>query len=44
MYDKVTYMGKTLKEWRDMLFNEFSLGELYSMMQEGIDFNALCKK
>lgn len=44
MYDNVVYLGKTLKEWCKELFNEFTPGELYQMMQEGIDFRDLCKK
>ena len=41
MYDNVIYMGKTLKEWSKELKNEFTLGELYRMMQNGDDFKAL---
>ena len=43
MYENVTYMGKTLKEWRELLFNKYSLGELYQMMKKGINFMELCK-
>lgn len=42
MYDKVKYLGITLKQWRDDVFkNMFNLGELYRMVQDGIDLSKL---
>lgn len=42
MYDKVKYLGIALKRWRDDVFkNMFSLGELYRMVQDGIDLSKL---
>lgn len=38
VYDEVSYMGKTLKEWCVAFKNEFTLGELYRMMLNGEDF------
>lgn len=38
MYDNVKFFGKTLKEWSEALKHEFSMGELYRMMQAGEDF------
>ena len=43
MYDKVTYMGKKLIEWAELMANEYSLGELYQMMANKADFAALVK-
>lgn len=43
MYDNVKYMGKTLKTWCDIFANEFSVGELYRMMQDHVDFDQLSK-
>ena len=43
MYDKVTYMGKKLIEWAELMTNEYSLGELYQMMLNKTDFDALVK-
>jgi hypothetical protein len=44
MYDNVKYLGCSLKEWQEKLHNTYSLGELYRMMQEHVDFNALISK
>ena len=41
MYENVKYLGKTLKEWQEELYNEYSLGELYRMMKDKVDFNTL---
>ena len=41
MYDKIKYQGKTLNEWCKILHNEFSIGELYRLSQENVDFNKL---
>ena len=41
MYDKVKYMGKTLKKWQEDFHNLYSLGELYQMMSVQTDFKAL---
>lgn len=38
MYDNVVYMGKTLKEWSEVFFNNFTCGELYRMSKEGVNF------
>lgn len=43
MYGKVTYMGKKLIEWAELMMNEYSLGELYQMMLNKVDFDALVK-
>ena len=43
MYDKIRYMGKTLKEWREIMYNKYSLGELYRMSLDKVDFSKLCK-
>ena len=33
MYENVKYLGHTLKQWRDEVFNgTYSLGELYQMV------------
>jgi len=41
MYENVVYMGKTLKEWRELLAYEYTLGELYCMSKENIDFSSM---
>lgn len=41
MYDKVKYLGKTLKKWQEDFHNLYSLGELYQMMLKRVDFKAL---
>ena len=38
MYDKIFYLGMTLKDWAKVFNYEFSLGELYMMMIEGANF------
>lgn len=43
MYDKVKYMGKTLKEWQKLTANQYSFGELYRMMLEKVDFYSIAK-
>ena len=43
MYDNVKYLGYTLKQWRDEVFNgTYSLGELYQMVNDGIDISKVC--
>ena len=43
MYENVKYLGRTLKQWRDEVFNgAYSLGELYQMMKNGIDISKIC--
>ena len=43
MYDNVKYLGRTLKQWRDEVFNgAYSLGELYQMVKDGIDISKVC--
>ena len=43
MYDNVKYLGYTLKQWRDEVFNgTYSLGELYQMVKDGIDISKIC--
>lgn len=44
MYENVVYMGKTLKEWCKLLANEYTLGELYRMSKENIDFSSMCNE
>lgn len=41
MYDGVQYRGETLKTWTARLGNQFSPGELYRMIQTGVDISAL---
>lgn len=42
MYDNVKHLGMPLKWWRDEVFHGmFNLGELYQMMKDGVDFNAI---
>ena len=41
MYSNVKYLGKTLAEWQKILHNVFSIGELYRMSKQNIDFNRL---
>ena len=41
MYDNIHYLGMTLKEWREVFHNTFTLGELYRMMQEGANFKKM---
>ena len=43
MYENVVYMGKTLKEWCELLAYEYTLGELYSMSRDNVNFNDMCK-
>ena len=43
MYDNVVYMGKTLKKWRELMFNVYTLGELYQMSREKVNFQDMCK-
>ena len=39
MYENVKYLGHTLKQWRDEVFNgAYSLGELYQMASDRCDF------
>ena len=38
MYDKVIYLGKTLKDWCVILHNAFSIGELYRLSSQNVDF------
>ena len=43
MYENVKYLGYTLKQWRDEVFNgAYSLGELYQMVKDGIDISKIC--
>ena len=43
MYENVKYLGHTLKQWRDEVFNgAYSLGELYQMVKDGIDISKIC--
>ena len=43
MYENVKYLGHTLKQWRDEVFNgTYSLGELYQMVKDGIDISKIC--
>ena len=44
MYKNIVYMGKTLEEWQQVFFNEYTLGELYRMMQDGVNFRDMCKR
>ena len=44
MYDNVVYMGKTLKEWCDLLANEYTRGELYRMSKDNVHFNYINKQ
>lgn len=44
MYENVVYMGKTLKEWCELLANEYTLGELYRMSRDNINFNDINKQ
>ena len=41
MYDNIKYMGMTLPQWEKALHNLYSLGELYKMMQDKVDFITL---
>lgn len=41
MYHDYIHQGKTLDEWQKLLNGQFSLGELYRMAQENVDFFAL---
>lgn len=38
MYDNIVYQDKTLKAWAAVLHNQYSMGELYRMMREGVSF------
>ena len=43
MYDNVKYLGHTLKQWRDDVFNgTYSIGELYQMVKDGVDISKIC--
>ena len=43
MYDNVKYLGHTLKQWRDEVFNrEYSLGELHQMVKDGVHISKIC--
>lgn len=44
MYENVVYMGKTLKEWCKLLANEYTLGELYCMSKDNVNFNDINKQ
>ena len=41
MYGAVIYKGKRLADWQRDLRFMFSLGELYRMMKDGVDFTKL---
>lgn len=43
MYENVKYLGHTLKQWRDEVFNgTYSIGELYQMVKDGVDISKIC--
>lgn len=41
MYENVKHQGMTLSEWQKELNYAFTLGELYRMYLDGVDFNKL---
>ena len=41
MYDKIYYMGMTLPQWSIAFHSIYTLGEIYRMMQDNVDFSAL---
>lgn len=41
MYTNVKYNGLTLPQWAEVLHNTYSLGELYQMAMDGVNFNKL---
>ena len=41
MYENVKYQGKTLREWCEALHNKFTIGELYRMSKDKVDFTKL---
>lgn len=41
MYDKIYYMGMALPQWSIALHSTYTLGEIYRMMQDNVDFSAL---
>ena len=45
MYDNVKCLGMTLAQWRDEVFHGmYSLGELYEMVQRGVNLSAIVSK
>lgn len=41
MYTNVKYNSLTLPQWAEVFHNTYSLGELYRMAMDGVNFNKL---
>ena len=41
MYENYKHQGHKLSEWAEAFHNLFSLGELYRMAKDGMNFNLL---